>query len=687
MRNIKDYEGVIMKALRLLPVLLLSFLFIGGFLVVIQVSGAPTSEIVVDTLDDELYDDGNCSLREAIAAANDNTSIDTCPAGQSSTLDRITFDVSGTITLTEQLTITIGGALEIDGGELITVSGNNSTRVFYVSSGAELTLQSVNIVDGYINTGNGGGIFVSEGKLNLNNSIITKNGSYGGIYDNRSGGGIYNDDGIVNITDSSIFRNWATSSGGGISSSWDGLLTIKNSTIYTNSSGEYGGGIHTKGTTSITNTSIYNNSAADDGGGIYNRGKLYITDSIISDNLGGTEDSGGYGGGIFNWGAGVLTIFNSTFTDNHANVGGGIFNYGSDMGYGRGTVYITNSTFSNNRADVSWDKIGGAIYNRGILNITESTIYGNHADSGGGINNGHYLTITNSTLYENHSKTGGAISNGGTMSISNCTLTNSDGGYAGGGIYSDEILTIVNTTLSGNSADGGGNIYLEGGSILTITNSIVAASLSGGNCSGTITDGGHNIDDGNTCGFTDGANTDPLLGPLQDNGGPTLTHDLLPGSPAIDSADPQHCPDTDQRGAPRPFDGDWDGEALCDIGSLEYIPGGFPYLTTTTINDDLPDPSLVNQPITVTFSVSSTFGLPTGVVSVTVSDSFGICDDTLTDGSGSCQLTITDTGTYTLTANYNGNATYSPSSDSEVHIVSEPGSKLCLPLILNYLEH
>jgi len=110
---------------------------------------------------------------------------------------------------------------------------------------------------------------------------------------------------------------------------------------------------------------------------------------------------------------------------------------------------------------------------------------------------------------------------------------------------------------------------------MTMTNSIVANSLLGGDCGGDylITDGGANISSDDTCGFSPAngsmPNTDPLLGPLQDNGGLTWTHALLWGSPAIDAGDNAQCPPTDQRGITRPFDGNWDGLAVCDIGSFE----------------------------------------------------------------------------------------------------------------------
>ena len=106
-----------------------------------------------------------------------------------------------------------------------------------------------------------------------------------------------------------------------------------------------------------------------------------------------------------------------------------------------------------------------------------------------------------------------------------------------------------------------------------LTNTIVANSISGGDCYGSITDGGHNLDSDGTCGLDPAKgslpNTDPMLGPLQDNGGPTWTHALQPGSPAIDAGDNSQCPSTDQRGFYRHIDGDGDGTAICDMGAYE----------------------------------------------------------------------------------------------------------------------
>jgi hypothetical protein len=145
----------------------------------------------------------------------------------------------------------------------------------------------------------------------------------------------------------------------------------------------------------------------------------------------------------------------------------------------------------------------------------------------------------------------------------------------GGGIYSlGGTLTINNTTISGNTANysGGGGIW---GSA-TLQNSIVANNPSGGNCSDTFTSNGYNLSSDSTCNFSgigDLNNTDPMLGPLLNNGGPTGTMALLPGSPAIDSGNPAGCTDGeghplyhDQRGFPRPDKEDTGG---CDMGAYE----------------------------------------------------------------------------------------------------------------------
>ena len=159
---------------------------------------------------------------------------------------------------------------------------------------------------------------------------------------------------------------------------------------------------------------------------------------------------------------------NSTFSGNTtASAGGGIHNY-------FGTVTVSNSTFSGNSAN----GLGGG---GGIYNLGDTTVI-----------------VSNSTFDSNSAQTGGGISNLG------------------------RTVTVSNSTFSGNSAANfGGGIYnSNSGSVeTTLKNTIVANSPTGGNCSGAITDGGGNLSyPDTTC---PGINSDPVLGPLQNNGGPT----------------------------------------------------------------------------------------------------------------------------------------------------------------------
>jgi hypothetical protein len=259
-----------------------------------------------------------------------------------------------------------------------------------------------------------------------------------------------------------------------------------------------------------------------------------------------------------------VTISGLTITGGSAGIGRGISN--------QGTLTLLNSTVSNNA--------GGGISNSGTLTIGSSTLSGNMINGfGGGVYNLGTMTISNSTLSGNTAYFGGGIFNSGMLTISNSTLSGNTaqdrpGGEAivyfgyGGGISNSGTLTLISSTLSGNSASIVGGIDNSGS--VTVTTSLFANTR--GNYvtdsgAGTLfVSGGHNLfSDMPTVPLdpTDLTNTDPLLGPLADNGGPTSTQALLPGSPAIDAGAPIAGVTTDQRGFPRP-----QGSAP-DIGAFE----------------------------------------------------------------------------------------------------------------------
>jgi hypothetical protein len=168
------------------------------------------------------------------------------------------------------------------------------------------------------------------------------------------------------------------------------------------------------------------------------------------------------------------------------------------------------------------------------------------------------------------------ISDGADATISGLTISNGSTDI-GGGIYNFRTLELSNSTVSGNTAtsgSSGGGIYSNSVGTMTLSNTIVArnSATTKPDASGSFTSEGNNLIGDTTgssgWGTSDLQNVNPLLGPLQNNGGPTDTHALLPDSPAVDAANSTTCPLTDQRGETRK-DGDGNGTTVCDIGAFE----------------------------------------------------------------------------------------------------------------------
>jgi hypothetical protein len=274
----------------------------------------------------------------------------------------------------------------------------------------------------------------------------------------------------------------------------------------------------------------------------------------------------GDGGGIRAATGGIVKLTNSIVENNRARgAGGGIF-VGStqgESGGSTGSLILETSTVRDNQAVQSEGAVGAGIASFGSnVSITGSTISGNTADGrGGGIymsqaTASNTLTITNSTISGNHGSMGGGIDigwSGNNAFLANVTITGNDAGQVGGIFALDATCHLTNTIVAKN----------------TNTEDALLDDLDGQ----FISNGNNLIGIGGFTDLTDGVNgdkvgsvetpLDPLLGPLQDNGGPTFTHALLPGSPAI-NAGATEVTAVDQRDVPR--------DSQPDIGAFEYVP-------------------------------------------------------------------------------------------------------------------
>jgi len=464
-----------------------------------------------DTADADVGDgicadiNGNCSVRAAIMQANftnvigpSNTII--IPAG----VFKLTRpgnedgDILGDLDITATMSIQgAGSALTIiDGNGAVT--GDRVIQIF--STAPETSLSGLTIRNGKrTNTfDEGGGLYwdgSGGGQLNLSDVIIESNAApYGaGLFLNYSAFGD-----IVEMDHFIVRANTATAAGGGmcvIFNDYPGF-DLAHSQVYGNTAFQ-GGGLYFQASTPpsglqfvrIETTDISSNTAGHGGGFDNDQLGPYAT-VLLNCNL-RNNTAAFLGGAIENYG--TLAISNTTLNANSTgNMGGGIYTEG-------GTVTIASSTLSGNLVT---NGSGGAIYNNvnfqnagGALNLFNSTIASNSAASGFG---------------------GGITNHNGTVIARDIIIAGNSAQNAGSGPDFAGVLV---------SASSGYDLF--------------------GNSGGLIFSGAPPL----ACVF----NVNPLLGPLQDNGGPTLTHALLPGSPAIDAGRSIGVT-TDQRGAPRQVD-------------------------------------------------------------------------------------------------------------------------------------
>lgn len=582
---------------------------------------------------------------------------------------------AGTYTLNS--TVNINKSLTLNGisPASTTISGNNTVRVFTINA-PNVTLSGLTIANGSV-TGNGGGILqTGTGSLTVINSVFQNNQAIGasggggqiatpfnpglGGTVNGFGGAIYTQ-GTLNIANSTFSGNVAQGGAGGANFSFGsggggggaglggaifndgGAVAIAASTFTTNravggsggnggpgfgGAGNGGGGSGGNGGTAGGNGTGGNGGAGNFGGGGGSGGAGGMFGGSGGSGGAGSFGGGGGGGGAFNgagggagFGAGSGGSNVGPFSDGGgggggAGMGGAVFSRG-------GTVQIRNSTFDSNQA------LGG---NGGAASLTGNTQGGNGGSGLGGaiFNEGATFNLLNNTLTSNQTTggSGGTLYGGGTV---RATPGNPGTGLGGGIFNRTGTVNLGNTIVSGNIAATDPDI------------------------SGTIVSQGFNLI-GNTTGgsgfvATDLQNVNPLLAPLGNYGGPTQTMALLPGSPAINAANPSTTT-PDQRG--------FGPVGVRDIGAYESV--GFTLTPAsgnnqrTIVSTAFPNTLAVtltetgsNRPLP---GVAIQFNAPASGASASLSSTTAI-----TDSNGQATISVaanTNPGTYTVTAGLPG---------------------------------
>ncbi len=506
------------------------------------------------------------------------TTLDVCPSGCSYSSIQTAIDaaVAGDLitvaagTYTEDLTV--AKSIEIEGVDSTTTTIVGSITAITVAYGVTVEIRQLKI-QGSPNTFTpfGAGVY-NQGDLTIRNAVVT------GGFASQAGGGIYTTGDLL----------------------LDGVTVSDNTADPANTVEGWGGGLYIANSLITPVVRIYNSvfdgNEARFGGGIYNStdGHLYIDGSEITGNrvyMGNDPGVGGQGrgGGIRTFGKMVIT--DSEIRSNSSDLHGG----GISINCTDEDVTIANSVISDNTANesISLQGYGGGVHvsatNETIIIGTEMT--GNDGLSGSALGIEMWGTVRMIQCTVNDNRRVAILNYGGTLNIKTSTISgNDDDGVAypagsfgasdttleyvtitengGHGILAGQTVTVGNSIVAGNTGPltypyPGGSVYSDvdcWGPINTLGHNLVGNIASGAICSGWSSPLG-DIKGGGAAPVVD-----PLLGPLQDNGGLRSTHALLAGSPAIDAGNA--CGRFDQRGLDRPADGGT-GSSICDIGSYE----------------------------------------------------------------------------------------------------------------------
>jgi hypothetical protein len=624
------------------------------------------------------------TLRWAVAGAN----ADTSPS-------MIVFELgtaAATITLTQgqlDLSNTSESVSVYDGaGEgPVTISGNGQSGAFQVNAGVTASISGLTITDGatLVPTTTAAGSINDLGTLTLSNCTITNNPksttpASGVVVDGTAtitdctitggnsyyGAGVDVFRGVANLTGCTIENNTGAGDVRGAGLFNGGTTTLMNCRISGNTATN-GGGLYnsTFGQIRAYGSMIGDNTSSSDGAGVYNRGFVYLSGCTVSGNSNQSS-----GGGIWNGNGGTITLSGCTISGNSAFSGGGLSN--------EGKATVAEITISQNNAQATGGGMAnGLVHNSAVLTVLDSTISGNtisdkvvSGGGGAGVTNFGVAALFDSTIANN-------VADNGSTTVPS----------SGGGLDDSGTATLVDCTISGNktTANGGG-VYVGGTGALSVSlnNTIVAANylaptvgnvttsdIATGSSAAIVSGSNDLVGTGGSGGLANGTDGNIVLtslvkldmGSLGNNGGPTETIQLLPGSHAIGAGSlalevgPRSIPiTTDQRGqpldAPNP-----------DIGAYQTPP-----------------------PVSLSFLGLTNPGVPYGTPSVTISGalirngqappmteniqiSLGGATNSVPFGSNGAFTTTFDTSSlnvsgspYTISYSYTGDATFAPAS-------------------------
>jgi len=552
-----------------------------GLVTVSSVSVHAATTISVTTVNDENgpasdCTDANpatlCSLREAVAAATTDGDTIQLPGGTY-------LLTNGVITHGDTLLAIVGAGLTAT-----TVDAQQLSKFLEQGTGT-LSLQGFSVTNGK----KGGGLSQDGGAVEAKGDVVLDAMSFSGntvgsdIGTSR-GGAVYAA-GAVTATNSVFTGNTATTGDADLFHSYGGAIyagtvaTVQQSEFTAANGADSGGAVWGETGVGIVGGTFEGNTGHDNGGAVGTNGIATVTQSFFDAN----DNSGGQGGAVYAEGA--LVVSASTFERNTASSGGAIFSKGAVDG--SGLDVFKNVASSDGSA-------GGGIFAGTTVTLDRSSVVDNLAldevlqtntfPKGGGIAAHSDVTITSSNVSLNVAKYdgvgGGIYSSDGKIEVIESTVSNNfadhdpntNGSGTGGGLAAPRVVLRF-ATVASNGGTTGANIAARS---LQSTASVVASASGGGTaCAlGSTTSTGYNYDDDGSCGFAGPhdvpAGPDPLLGPLADNGGGTLTMHPLPGSALIDAVPASACAgcdSTDQRGVPRPQGGGY------DIGAVEVIGG------------------------------------------------------------------------------------------------------------------